>query len=382
MAVESFQTQRVYVKAEASFNAAALPTFAATDAIIAKSFQANVAHNRVPSKSKRGTPDVVTDLPRMQTSGFDLLAEWRPSGSIGVESDLGPLLKAFFGTQTAHGSGSGVATTIASGPSVTGAVLTSATGLAVGAVVWVTLPSGAREATRIKTLVTNTVTWDALSTAPAVSAAVVASVTYSQTTAVGQSLAIGSFFAGKKELITGGMADQIEITFGKHDEVTVRFSGMSARHRGNTAASSLTDPASTTTVGSPINGIVAAGNVNGFAFKVTALKLSMANAIGLRDQELGDAYATEAYRSDFRMGTIEATFYLDDGRIADLGAAFTKAAFSLSIGSTNGAMLGIVAPSVLWDEPALPSGESGPVLMTVKGQLYATSGNDSLFVAE
>ena len=384
MAVESFTRERVYVKAESSFNDTAYTSLAAGDAIIARSCALQVAHNRVPSKSKRGTPDVITDLPRMQTSGFDVTAEWRPSGTLGTESDLGPLFKSFFGSQSLAGSGSGVTTTVSASPSptATGCTVASATGISVGDIIIVTTSNG-REATRVKTKATNALTYDALSAAPATGAAVVAGVTYGLTTAVGQSLAIARFFASKKECVTGAQANSLEVTFGKQDEVIARFSGMSAQHRGNAAATSLSDPSTTTVVGSPLNGIIGIGIVNGYTFKVTSARFSMNNALALRDQDIGQSYATEAFRNDFRDGTVEISFYLDDHRVADLGYVFTKAAFSLVLGSTNGAMLAAVAPSVLWDEPALPAGESGVAMMTIRGQLFATStGNDSLFLGE
>lgn len=381
----SYITQRVYAKIESAFNDTTYTGLAAGDALVPTTVALQASDNRVPSKSKRGTPDVVASLPRMQTSGFQLGAEWRPSGTIGVESDLGPLLKAFFGTQTLSGSGSGVATTVSASPTptVTGCTVASATGMSVGDLIYVTLASGRREATRIKTIATNALTFDALSAAPASGAAVVDSVTYKLQTAVPSSICVANFLAGKKECITGGMVESIELNFGKQDEVTVTINGQSAQYRGNSEATSLTDPVTSTTVGSPINGLTASAVINGAAFTAISAKVTLANAIKLRDQDMGAAYATEAYRSDFRMGTFEVTFYVDDHAVVNLGESHTKVACSLSIGSTNGSMLGFVAPNVEFDRAPLPSGTSDAPTMTVRGTLYgSTTGNDALFVGE
>lgn len=381
----SYITQRVYLKTESAFNDTTYTGLAAGDAVVPTTVALQASDNRVPSKSKRGTPDVVASLPRMQTSGFQLGAEWRPSGTLGTESDLGPVLKAFFGTQVTSGSGSGVTTTVSASPSptVTGCTVASATGLAVGDLIYITLASGRREATRIKTIATNALTFDALSAAPATGAAVVDSVTYKLQTAAPSSICIANFLAGKKECVTGAMVESLEISFGKQDEVTITANGQSAQYRGNSEATSLSDPGTSTTTGSPINGLTASLVVNGAAFTAIAAKVSIANGIKLRDQDMGAAYATEAYRADFRMGTVEFTFYVDDHAIVNLGESHTKVACSLSIGSTNGSMLGFVAPNVEFDRTPLPSGTSDAPTMTVRGTLYgSTTGNDALFLGE
>jgi len=384
MAVGSFITQRVYCKNESAFNDTTYTGLVAADAIVARTVSLQASDNRVPSKSKRGTPDVTTSLPRMQTSGFSLSAEWRPSGTIGVASDLWPILKGFFGTQTLAGTGSGVATTVAASPSptATGFTVASATGLAVGDLIYVTVGTR-REATRIKTIATAALTVDELSAAPVSGAAVVASVTYKLTTAVPSSVCIANVLGGKLEVVTGGMVESLEISFGKQDEVMLSANGVSARYRGNSESTALTDPATTTVVGAPLNGIIGAGVVNGAEFKVIGLKLSVQNAIKLRDMDIGDAYATEAFRADYRMGTIEVSFYLDDHTIVDLGESHTNVPFSLALGSTNGAMLGMVCPLVEWDRTPLPAGESDAPVVTVRGTLYASAtGNDAVFIGE
>ena len=124
-------------------------------------------------------------------------------------------------------------------------------------------------------------------------------------------------------------------------------------------------------------------NVNGYAYKITGLTLSPSNALAMRDQDLGATYATEAFRSDRRTIGVQASFYVEDARVMDLGTAYTKAALSVCLGNVNGSMLAAVLPYVLWEIAPLPAGETGPAIMTATGVGYASAtGNDSCVLGE
>ncbi len=385
MAATTFQAQRVYVKKETAFADNTYQSLAAGDAVKALSIALNTAHNRTPSREKRSTPDYVEANPRMSTTGWNLRAQWKPSGTIGTESDLAPLFEALMGSKVAAGSGSGVTTTVSASPTptVNGCTVASATGLAIGDVVVVTTSNG-REATRITNIATAALTWSPpLSAAPASGAAVVAGVTYGLTTAAPPSLAVADFLgASKKEASIGSMADSCTIEFAKSEEVVAAFSGGAAKYIPQSDAA-LVEPGTQTTVGASLNGLVAKAVVNGYAFKVTGLTVQIKNNVGLRDQDLGDAYATEAFRADTRNVELTANFYLDDDRIRDLGTAESKVGFSLVLGDTNGRMLAVVFPAVLWSRVPHPAGESGSVIAQASGMAYATAtGNDSVALAE
>lgn len=384
MAVSTFQNQQVFVKKESAFADTSYQSLAAGDAILARTLQLTAAHNRVPSREKRSTPDYVTDLPRMATASWSLSAAWQPSGTIGTESDLAPLFEALMGSKVASGSGSGVTTTVSASPTptVNGCTVASATGMAVGDVIVVTTANG-REATRITNIATAALTWSPpLTAAPATGAAVVDGVTYKQSTAAPPSLAVCNFMGSLEEAVIGAMVESATLTLAKSEEAVVSFNGPAAKYLGQGTAS-LTNPGSQTTVGSPINGLVAMCVVNGYSFKVTSLTVTPNNALAMRDQDLGAAYATEAFRGDRRTIQVQASFYVEDTRIMDLATALTKGGLSLVLGATNGSMVAVVAPSVLWEIASLPSGESGAAIMQATGTCYASStGNDSLAIAE
>lgn len=380
MAVSTFQNQQVFVKKETAFADTTYTGLAATDAVLARTIQLTAAHNRVPSREKRATPDYVTALPRMATAGWSLSAAWQPSGTNGTESDLAPLFEGLMGSK----AGSGAVTTVAASPSptVTGFTVASPTGMAVGDIIVVTLTTG-REATRITNIATAALTVSpALSAAPASGAAAVCGVSYKLTTAAPPTLAVCNFMGSLEEAVIGALVESAQVTFAKSDEVLVSFTGPGAKYLGQGTAS-LTNPGSQTTVGAPINGLIADANVNGYVFKVTGVNVSLSNALALRDQDLGEAYATEVFRGDRRTATVEASFYVEDTRIMDLATAFTKGGLSLVMGGTNGSMLAMVAPLVEWEIAPLPAGETGPAIMTARGTCYASStGNDSIVLAE
>lgn len=380
MAVSTFQNQQLFVKKESAFADTTYTGLAATDAILARQVQITAAHNRVPSREKRSTPDYVTDLPRMATAAWSLSAAWQPSGTNGTESDLSPLFEALMGSK----AGAGVITTVSASPAPTtgGCTVASASGLAVGDVIVVTTANG-REATRITNIATAALTWlPVLTAAPASGAAVVAGVTYKLTTAAPPSLAVCNFMGSLEEAVIGAMVESATITFAKSEEATVAFQGPGAAYKPQGTAS-LTNPGSQTTVGLPINGLVAMAVVNGNAFKLTGLTATINNALALRDMDLGAAAATEAFRGDRRTVSVQASFYVEDTRIMDLATAFTKGGLSVVLGATNGSMVALVAPSVLWEIAPLPAGESGAAIMQATGTCYASStGNDSVVVAE
>lgn len=384
MAVQDFSTQRIYAKKESAFNDSTYQSLAAANAIRVRTFSLTPKHNHVPSKDKTPTPDVISSNPRMETTGWQAGLAWKPSGTIGTGSEAKALFEAFFGSMVAAGGGSGVTTTVSASPTptVTGFTVASATGLAVGDVIVVTMAAGHREATRITAIATNALTVSpALTAAPATGAAVVAGVSYKLITAAPGSLALGNFMTSKKEGGAGSWVDAIELNFGKEEEVMATFSGRCAQYLRNGNAG-LTDPTTQTFVGTELNGLVGKAIVNSNIFKVTAVKLSLANNLAPRVEDIGDAYATEIFRSSKRDFKIDVSFYVDDHRIVDLSTTPTKAPITFVLGSANGAMLACVCPNVLYEMVGLPSGQEGAAIVTASGQAYGVNGNDAITLAE
>jgi hypothetical protein len=377
MAIETGLLEQAFARAESTYSDNTyVSSIVAADAFLHRRLAVRGKHNRVPSPEKRGTPGRAVSLPRRKTAEWTCEAAWQPSGVLGTPSDIGMLLKATFGTQTSPA----LSTTIASGPTTTGATLTSGAGLAVGDCVVVTMPAGHREATRLKTVAGAVVTWDALSIAPAVSAAVVSGNNYKLTTALPDSLAIlKAYTAGtKQEVVQGAVVNELTLNFPGSEEVVATFSGPAARYR-RTGASV---PGSQTLAGEPVASFNGNEYLDANAFLMTNLKVMLNNNQGLRNLEIGTEYATGRYRNTFRECRVEATFYFEDARIQDAAEAITRHVLRHVTNNVNGSMVGVVCPKVEWEIPDVPDSGDGPLIITATGTAYETSGNDEIFVFE
>lgn len=379
MAMESHLLEQVFVKEETAFNDSTYTTLAAADALLHRGAKVAGKNNRVPSPEKQGTPGRRSSLPRRKTAEWSVNGAWQPSGTLGTGSDFDVLLKALMGSKVI--SGAGVTTTVSASPTptATGFTVASAAGLSVGDVIVVTLSSG-REITRIKSINVAALTVDALSAAPATGAAVVAGVTYKLTTAMPPSLAVAKFYTagGAKECVGGALVDAAEFAFSGEEEVTASFSGPAARYR----RTGFTAPGSQTLVGAPVSGLVGHFALDGNLFPITEAKLSLKNNLGMRNKELGTAYASQAYRDQYREISVSVTFYMDDARLLDMAEASTATVVRLLTGDANGAMVGAVLPKVEFEIPEVGSNETGPILVTASGVAYESSGNDAIFLAE
>lgn len=380
MTIETTLLEQAYVKAESGYNTLASP--GSTDALRHHELTLRKRNNREPSPQKSGTPDRIQSLPRGVTATWDLGgAFWEPSGTVGTPSYMAPLLKNGMGAQHA----AALTTTVEASPSptTTGCTLTSATGLAVGDVMVFTVGSGARrEATRIKSIATAAVTFDALSAAPDAPGAAVSGVTYNLASTVPTSLSIFKFHTagGFKEAVQGAIVERIQLMFDGAKEVGVKMSGPAA----NYVRTGFSQPGAFTAVGTPASGLVGNMYVDGTAFVILSAEITIDNNNDLRRDELGNGGVATGIinHKDFRNIGVSVTFYLEDTNLIAKGEASTLAALRLIVGSTNGKMLAAVMPSVEFETGDIPA-SGGPKIVTIQGVCYmASSGNDSLFLGE
>lgn len=377
MTIESGALEQAYVKVESAYGTLAAGTPSATDAIRHLELGVMKKMNREPSPTKRGTPDVASSLPRRPTAEFDLgSAMWEPSGTLGTASYLGPMFKAAFGTQTTPN----LATTIASGALTTGATLTSGTGIAVNDLMVLTIAAAARrEITRLKTVAGAVVTWDAVSAAPDLPGAAVAGVTFKPASLLTESLSIYLFHTGGgfKQAAIGAIVNEVEWTFDGTKEVVVKMKGPAK----DVVRTGITLPGAHTTVGSPASGLTGNFYLDGVAFLVSQATISMNNAAGLRNIELGTSSASGHFRETRRAVRCGCSFYLEDTSIIATAEAVGQDVFRILVGNVNGSMVGAVLPKVEWEIPDVPTSD-GPKIVTATGVAYATSGNDEIFAGE
>lgn len=334
--------------------------------------------NREPSAQKRATPDVAQSLPRRKSAGWSLSALWEPSGTLGTPSYLGRLLKAAFGTQTLPA----LDTTVAAGGSTTGATLIAVGSLAVGDCIVLTMGAAARrEITRVKTLPGGmAITYDAISAAPDTPGAAVSGVTYKFASTILDTLTLCLFHTGGgfQQAVTGCIVDKVEFLFDGTKEVQIRMSGP-GRELTRTG---FTLPATHTTVGSPASGMVGDFHITDTPFPISQATVAFENAEAQRNTEIGTAYASGHMRGGRRKVTVSCSYYLEDTTVLAAAESVTTQTLRLLIGQTNGSMVGIVAPTVEWEIPDIPTTD-GPKIISSSGVAYASaSGNDALFAAE
>lgn len=386
MTVEVGALEQAYAKVEASYAAdyaTGGTALAATDGIRHLELAINTKLNREPSPEKRGTPDQSQSLPRRRSSTWNLSSiMWEPSGTLGTPANVGKFLKAGMGAQTAPT----LTTTVASGPSATGATLTSGTGLAIGDIIIVEMPDGTFEATRLKTVNTGTgaATWDELSAAPDVGADVWSGVNYKLASNITESLSIYKYYnaGGYEQAVFGSVVDQIQVTFDGTTEALLALQGPGGVYADSDFGTVQAKPASHTTVGSPVGGMVGTFLVGATAFPVLSVVLNINNQILLRNAELGTSQASGILgRANLREVTVQVTFYLEDRNLMAKANAITQAVLRCMTGSTVGSRLALVAPKVEFEFPDIGN-EIGPKEVTIEGRCYATDGNDQVFLAE
>lgn len=386
MTIETGALEQAYAKVETAYAVVAADTLSATDAIRHVQLSLTGKNNREPSNEKRGTPDRSQSLPRRKSAAWNLSeVNWEPSGTLGTVSNVAKFLKAGFGSIHTAALTTDVNDASAT---TTQAVLTSVTGLAVGDVIAIEVggaASGLFQATRIKTIATLTVTFDALTAAPADNSVVLHGSTFKLVNNVTESLAIYKYFnaGGFKQAVYGAVVDQIDVNFDGTKEVTLGMQGAGAAY-GDTAGGYAVQsiPAAHTTVGSPLGGMVGQFSVNGAAFPVIMAKAKFGNQIALRNKELGTSVASGiGGRNNLRDATVEITFFMENTALLALAHTNARGVLRCMVGNVSGSMLAMVMPGVEFEVPDI-GGEVGLKEITITGIAYATTGNDAVYLAE
>jgi hypothetical protein len=121
--------------------------------------------------------------------------------------------------------------------------------------------------------------------------------------------------------------------------------------------------------------------VGGTPVLVHSAEITLDNAMDLRNNELGTAFATGFFRTNKRQIRVKVSFWLEDVTLIAAAENVTRSVLRLIVGNTNGSMLGAVLPSVEFEIPDVGN-EIGPKVMTIDGKAYAEAGNDALFLCE
>lgn len=386
MTIETGALEQSYAKLETAFGVVPADALAGADAIRHLDLALSGKMNREASPEKRGTPDEAQSLPRRFTANWNLSNMiWEPSGTPGTDSNAAKLLKAGLGAQ--HSAILVTTVSAAPAPTTTTASVVSATGLVVGDLIVFTVGAGARrEVTRITAIATLALTFDALSVAPDSPGAAVSGTTFNLASLITQTFAVYKYYnAGNfKQATYGSVVDQIVASFDGTKEAMLQFQGPAANYAdGSTGGGTVqAKPATHVTVGTPVGGMVGNAYIDGNAFLVIGLKLTIANNLELRNKELGTSFASGiAGRASKRKVGVQITCYLEDLRLIGYARTVQKAAVRVIVGNANGGMLLCVLPSVEFEIPDV-GGEVGPKEITISGVAYATTGNDQVYLGE
>lgn len=228
------------------------------------------------------------------------------------------------------------------------------------------------------------ITYDTLSAAPDAPGGMLAGVTFKLANNVTQSLAIYKYYngGGFKQAAYGSVVNVIDVMFDGTREVLLTISGPAGDYADSTYGTVQAKPAAHTTVGAPASGMIGNFYVDGTAFLVISAKVSLDNAIELRNKELGTAYASGiAGRTALRKVKVSITCYLEDTSLLTKANAVTTGELRILIGQTKGSMIAAVLPKVEFEIPSVGN-EIGPKEITFEGIGYATSGNDQVFLGE
>lgn len=368
---------QVYVKKEASFGTP--PTFAGSDAVRVSACKLNYnPTNMKVAEDRYLHPSPIDELQGRITADWMLGGIFYPSGTIGTAPDHSEILECGMGAVAAP---TPLSTTIASGPTTTGAVVASATGLAVGQAILINVTTGSPATGRVVRWLTvvagTTLTWaPALPQAPAVGDTVKSTVTWSLATALPASLHIGRYKTSIAKAGQGALVNQLKLMLDANDVVRWEASGPM-----QTRITAQTIPGTFVTAGTnPPTGIVGGMRIGSSARAFLKMAITINNAMELQNEDFGTSSAYGYDRIGQRLINVELdTMFTDDTTLITAAEGASDNVLLAQCGNVEGKIIGIYAPKVRFDVPDDPDGD-GKLQLAFKGLAKGTNGNDDLYV--
>lgn len=359
MALSTVQIGRIgqaYAKKEAAY--ATAETLAASNAFRHKALTfpgSDVKNKRMITEKQQSPFALSTQMTDGRTSAsFNLSAILRPSGTINTLPELDPFLECAFGSKV----NTALSTTVASSGVVGGATLTSSAGLAVGGALLITCPDGKKRVRVITTLPgADAVTWAPelpAGQSPANSAAVKSALVYKLTQQNLLSLTIAHYLkntdasAGLSRVLAGAVVDKFALSLDANDDPIVTLSGPGSLLSASPAA----QPGGFTMVGSqPPSGITGELVLVNAAGKFMKAQIDLTNGLIVRNDEYGKSAAAESYRAGRGEVTCAIDARAESQTLYDLAAAGTNAGVFIQTGFTEGNILAVRMPNVLFSVP-------------------------------
>ena len=370
----------LYVAGESTY--ATSPTLLATHAMRHVDFKFSRPTTRVDDPAKKASPGLVRQLERRTYATCVLDAILQPSGTINTLGEADALLE--------HGLGAKrnvtLATTISASPVPTTTVFTlaSVTGLAVGDAILIAL-GGSKYVRWITGIATAEVTVaPALPSAPAGTEVVKACTTYGLASAIDDSLTLAHYRSSDtvhSTIIKGAVAEKLAFSFEQNTEgrLNVTF-----------RAKSLVKPAPTkpggfTMVGTqaPPSGLSGELYVADAAYRFIRVGLEIDTGVQLREDSYGYASPEGILMTGRRAVRLKVDARLgDQAVIYDPAASANTLAIMKQTGFTEGNIIAVYAPKVLFSVPDEDSPEDVPTWSFDGRALESADGqNDEVKIA-
>jgi hypothetical protein len=339
------RTGQLYVGEEPSYGTA--PTLVATNALRHLSQKLSFDPRQLAKSPERHTdPSQRVLYTRRQKGNFDVKAQLYPSGTLNTLPEADLILKNSLGAVATNIT---LSTTVSSGASTTGAVVASATGLAVGQPIQIGVLGGSAPGTYIRWLTVvagTTLTWaPPLPSTCAVSDTVKGTVGYALGTAIPKSLDIAhypqapSVGTPAREML-GCVIDKLSFMFDSNDEPKIQFGGPAQGFSGTSPNfSAQTQPVGFTTVGaenaipSGLTGYFQLGSV---LYEIEKMQIDIVNAMDLQNTALGTNKAKAYFRKGKRFVTVKINAKIsDDLTLWTPSLAASSNAAMIQIGTTR-----------------------------------------------
>ncbi len=375
------RTGQLYVIEESAFDTST--TLASSNALRHLNFSAHY-----DPKSFRKSPERHADpsqrvlLAGRAQANWGIKAQLYPSGTLNTLPEFTALMKNAFGAAPTNIT---LSTTVASGAGVGGAVVASATGLAVGQAIQIVVLGGAAPGTYIRFLTgvsSTTLTWAPnLPATCAVSDTVKGAVTYTPGTTLPKSLDICHYPGGSgwyNREILGAVPNKLGISLDGSVEPMFDISGPACE-----MVSAQSQPGSFTTVGaenaipSGLTGSFYYGNT---AYEIEKLQFDLDNGMDLHNTALGTNKANAMYRKGKRAITIKVNAKVsDDLTLWTPSLTPSSGTLFVQIGTAAAKIFGLYIPvAQIMNPPDTPDGDetnNWDFTFTALG----TSGNDEAY---
>lgn len=370
----------VFAAVEGTYDTA--PGFAATDAIRHTNINLNYSpRNRVDAPTRHVHPDQVYRRNRRATGTWTIRGEFFPSGTLNTLPDHTDFLEHALGAKT----NVALSTTVASGPSTTGATLVSVVGLVVRGPVLISIAAGAFAGKYVRWIATlpggAAVTWEpALPAAPVAGDTVKSCTGYKCATDIASALNIGHYLTDLSYQGYGCVIDSLKIMFDANNEVFWEASGPLAR-RARPAATA--QPGAFTVVGTtPPSGLTGGMYVDNTLEDYIKAEFSLVNGLELDNFAGGTSRARGFYRKGKRQISVNLnTMVSDDVTLLDLGENNADSKVLVQAGDTEGSIIACYCPVVEYETPADPDSDE-TMEWAYQGHAKATiAGNDGYYIA-